>query len=301
MASDRSNGSEDWRRRAIGMWNRVCRDGLGGGGWFMVVGNLHVLCGWTELSVMDPLLKQEAFKYGTITSKNVPYSLYYTTSAPTLSSIIIKSNMTKHPNNEDYDLPIPTTIFFTRQTTNQTEEFFDARANTMTFSSTSLQEQDSSSSNEVYKGKQLGDALVNLFQVGSSSIGSGSGYEGRRVKGGSVDSEQDQFMSPVSTVASGAVYSRRSRGAGDGRKQQEQVLSHSNSVHHHHRRNKRSLDFHRQRRETKAALVEKLPWHLKAASILLGVCGGMFVILIIVGLVTMFLMSGTTFKPEFGV
>ena len=97
MASDRSNGSEDWRRRGIGMWNRVCRDGLGGGGWFMVVGNLHVLCGWTELSVMDPVLKQEAFKYGIITSKNVPYSLYYTTSAPTLKCIHNKIQHDQRP------------------------------------------------------------------------------------------------------------------------------------------------------------------------------------------------------------
>ena len=66
-------------------------------------------------------------------------------------------------------------------------------------------------------------------------------------------------------------------------------------------RSKRTRNFQRQRKETKAALIEKLPWHLEAISVLLAMCAGVTVIFLVFGLVMMFLMSGTTYRPDFGI
>ena len=66
-------------------------------------------------------------------------------------------------------------------------------------------------------------------------------------------------------------------------------------------RSKVTRDFQRRRRETKAALVEKLPWRLKAVSILLAMCAGFTIVLLIFGLLMMFLMSGVTYRPEFDI
>mmetsp|Transcript_21044 Transcript_21044/g.32104 ORF Transcript_21044/g.32104 Transcript_21044/m.32104 type:complete len:263 (-) Transcript_21044:201-989(-) len=66
-------------------------------------------------------------------------------------------------------------------------------------------------------------------------------------------------------------------------------------------RGRRRGDFQRQRRETKSALLENLPWRMEIMAILLAVLAGLFVLGIMIGLVLILLTSGTTFRPKYGV
>lgn len=66
-------------------------------------------------------------------------------------------------------------------------------------------------------------------------------------------------------------------------------------------RPRRRRDFQRQRRETKSALLENLPWRMEIMAILLAILAGLFVLGIMIGLVLILLTSGTRFRPKYGV
>jgi len=67
------------------------------------------------------------------------------------------------------------------------------------------------------------------------------------------------------------------------------------------RRKARGRAFQHQRQITKAALTEKLPWYFEALSICIGFCGGIIVLAFILGIVAFCLLSGSAYRPRYGI